>query len=566
AVLAVLAYHLDLPWAGGGFLGVEVFFTLSGFLITQVVADELARTGRVDPWAFVKARVRRLVPALLLCVLGTLALYRRLRPDIVVDLRIDALASLFYVENWQLLVAGIPYAEAFTTPSPLLHLWSLSVEGQLYLLWPILLVGVLAVRKRVVMAGAALLLGLASAVAMAVSYDPDGGSLAYYATSARASGFLLGAALALLWRPEAWTRQMPTWLRLVLDAVGITALVAIIVGFVETSEFDAAFYHGGGFLRLGLLTVVVILAATRAGAVGALLATAPLVAVGKRSYGLYLYHWPLFVLFRDLPAPTWLRNALALLCTAVVTEASYRWIETPIRRGGLAALFRRLRVPVPVVVALCGCSAVVVAGAVVVLTGPGRTTVEARATTPTNSGVTIAAVPPTPAPATPTPTTAPTTAPLRADEPILVVGDSIALGSADALRAALGPDTRIDAKVSRQFSAAPAIVASWTEDGPIVVALGANGTVSPSDIEKVIAAAGERRLVLVGVRVPRRWQDGNNAALRAAAARHPGSVVLVDWADIVASNPAVLGPDGVHPTVRGRTLLATAVSDAVTRH
>ena len=147
--------------------------------------------------------------------------------------------------------------------------------------------------------------------------------------------------------------------------------------------------------------------------------------------------------------------------------------------------------------------------------------------------------------------------------PTLVVGDSIALGSADSLRRALGASTTVDAKVGRQFSAAPGIVAAWTavNDGPIVIDLGANGTVAADDVDAVITAAGDRRVVLVGVHVPRRWQDGNNAALRAAAAAHP-TVAFVDWDALVDANPGVLGPDGVHPGVTGRTLLANAVAAA----
>jgi len=148
--------------------------------------------------------------------------------------------------------------------------------------------------------------------------------------------------------------------------------------------------------------------------------------------------------------------------------------------------------------------------------------------------------------------------------PTLVVGDSIALGSADSLRRALGAGTVVDAKVGRQFSAAPAIVGRWPGAGPVVVDLGANGTVQAADIDAVIDAAGDRRVVLVGVHVPRRWQDGNNDVLRAAAAAHP-TVEFVDWGALVAAHPGALGPDGVHPGLTGRTLLASAVADAA-RH
>ena len=137
AVLGVLAYHLDLAWAGGGFLGVEVFFTLSGFLITQLLVAELRRSGTVDVGAFVRARARRLLPALVVCVTATVMTYRLMLPADAPSLRWDALASLAYVQNWQLVLGGMPYTEAFARPSPLLHLWSLSVEGQFYLLWPL---------------------------------------------------------------------------------------------------------------------------------------------------------------------------------------------------------------------------------------------------------------------------------------------------------------------------------------------------------------------------------------------------------------------------------------------
>ena len=369
AVVAVLAYHMDLAWTGGGFLGVEVFFALSGFLITQLMVDELSRTGRVDAWAFAKARARRLLPALVTCVVATLALFAWLAP--AAGLRADGLASLLYVQNWHLVVAGLPYSEAFARPSPLLHLWSLSVEGQLYLLWPLLLVGVLATARRSTALLVTVLLAFASALLMALRYDPDGGSLAYYATDARASGFLVGAALAWVWRPPAWSAPLPRVARWGIDVAGIAALVTLVVGFVAVTEFDAGLYTQGGFLRVGLLAAVLILAATRGGGVvAALLSRPPVVAVGRRSYGLYLYHWPVFVLGRELPLPLWKINLLGLLVTVALAEASYRWIETPVRRGGLGALMGRLRLPRAGAVIACGAVTSALLAMVFALTAP----------------------------------------------------------------------------------------------------------------------------------------------------------------------------------------------------
>ncbi|HEY0817075.1 MAG TPA: hypothetical protein VGE11_27680, partial [Pseudonocardia sp.] len=184
----------------------------------------------------------------------------------------------------------------------------------------------------------------------------------------------------------------------------------------------------------------------------------------------------------------------------------------------------------------------------------------------------VAQAPAPAAPAPPTPSAVPPTRPVPAPPAppptavaALVVGDSITLGCADALHAELGAGTLVDGKVGRQFSTAAAIVAAWTgtHPGPVVVDLGANGTVQPGDVESVVAAAGLRRVVLVGVSVPRRWRDGNNAVLSAAAAAHAPEVVFVDWAAIVAAHPGALGPDQVHPTIPGRTLLANAVAGAL---
>ena len=369
AVLAVLAYHLDLAWASGGFLGVEVFFTLSGFLITQLLVADVRRTGTVDVGAFLRARARRLLPALVTCVTATVVTYRLMLPADAPGLRWDALASLAYVQNWQLMLGGMPYSEAFARPSPLLHLWSLSVEGQLYVLWPMLFVGVLAVQRRASVVVVALGLAVVSAVVLAVGYTPDGGELIYYATPARASGFLVGAALAVAWRPEAWSRPLPRVVDAALDCAGLVAVVTVVLAFVTASEFDAALFDRGGFLRTGLASAVVILAATRQGIVATVLSGPLLSGAGRRSYGLYLYHWPVFVLCRDVAVPEWLRITLCLALTYTITEVSYCWMEIPVRRGGLRTAARVLRLPRPAATGALAAATAAVVTVVVASTG-----------------------------------------------------------------------------------------------------------------------------------------------------------------------------------------------------
>jgi hypothetical protein len=413
----------------------------------------------------------------------------------------------------------------------------------------------------------ALAIAVVSAVAMALQYDPDSSGLAYYATDSRASGFLVGATLALLWRPQLWSRRLPTAARASLDVAGLVALVALLVTFVRTSEFDDALYEQGGFLQIGLISAVVIAAATRPRSVtGWVLGGRWLVWVGARSYGIYLYHWPLFVLTRSFGDSLAL-DGLRVVATLLIAAASYRWLELPIRRG----LIRRARLTTDaapaVVVAFGAATAIALFAGVLAVTSPTGPAADSAvsAAPPVDPGTAAPAVPPAPSSA-PTPTVSVAPAP-PAPTPgaALVVGDSITLGCADALRTTLGANTLVDGKVGRQFSTATAIVAAWAgaHTGPIVIDLGANGTVQPRDVESVLAAAGDRRVVLVGVSVPRRWQGGNNAVLSAAAAGHAPKVVFVDWAAIVAAHPGSLGPDQVHPTLPGRTLLAKAVAGAL---
>lgn len=602
AVAAVLAYHIEVGWAQGGFLGVEIFFTISGYLVTSLLLAETAQRGRVDLGEFYRARGRRLLPGLTVCVLGTLAAHHLLLPGAVSGLRDDAIAALTYVYNWLLVFEHVPYSASFERPSPMLHLWSLAIEGQLYLLWPVALVAGLAVfGRRVVAALTAVLAGF-SAAAMAAFYDSADTGRVYFGTDTRAAGFLLGATLALCCLPWLRRRVVPVRAR-ILDLSAAVALALLAVVLATTSEFADALYREGGFAQVGLLTAVVIAAVAHPGTrISQGLGWRPLVWLGQRSYGVYLYHWPVFVLTRpgiDVPDVAVLTDLARVGATLLIAAASYRWIELPVRRGalrrwrsrrfrsalrpGVVPALRRGEIPAgqlglvparrPGIVAALGVAGVLVGvlalssePAPAPTTGPLAGANAAAPALPTQPPA-PAVVPSPPAIGDMSSTTAPLPdAALPSSGAALVVGDSVVLGSADALRAALGPDTTVDGLVSRQFDRGPAIVAPWvaTHRGPVVVHLGSNGIVRAPDIDAIVTAAGARRVVLVNVAVPRRWQQPNNAALRTAAQRYPNRVVLVDWASLVETDPSLLGPDQVHPTAQGRAALAAAVQAALT--
>jgi peptidoglycan/LPS O-acetylase OafA/YrhL len=346
SVMAVLLYHAGITWLPGGFLGVEVFFVISGFLITSLLVEEYERTQRIGLKQFWMRRARRLLPALLFLLVVVCTYTALYLPDEAAKLRGDALAALTYCTNWYLIFSKQSYFAALGRPSLLRHLWSLAVEEQWYLVWPLVFAGAMrlvrgrAARLVIPIAAAA----LASTLLMRLLFVPDQDpSRVYYGTDTRASGLLIGAALACFWHP--W-RQRSRVAPVVPDFVGIAALVGIVLFALRSDEF-APFLYRGGFTLLSVVTVVLIAAVVHPNALvlRSVLGCAPLRWIGLRSYGIYLWHWPVYLVMRpqDLGFNDWRLLALRLLVTAALTEVSYRLIETPVRKGALGRAWRRVR-------------------------------------------------------------------------------------------------------------------------------------------------------------------------------------------------------------------------------
>lgn len=370
AVLAVVVYHADVGALSGGFLGVEVFFVISGFLITALLLAEHKATGRIDPIAFWLRRARRLLPALFFLLAATLAFAVIVVPDEIARLRADAIAAVAYVTNWHLIAGDQSYFESIGRPSLFVHLWSLAIEEQFYLFWPIVLGVLLRASHRV--AFVTTLLGAAgSAIWMALQFDPAGDpSRVYYGTDTRLTGLLLGAALAFVWvppvaalpspRPGLSRRQRRRLLAQAasigrwgssrlgwgLDAVAVAALVGLGGFSVLADAFEPLVYQGG-LAILAVLTAVLIAAVVHPRArFGRLLDVRPLRWVGTRSYSIYLWHWPIFALTRpglDVPLDAPLVLAIRIPLTVIAAEVSYRFVEMPVRRGGVGRAWAWLR-------------------------------------------------------------------------------------------------------------------------------------------------------------------------------------------------------------------------------
>lgn len=348
AIIGVLFYHADLSWMPGGFLGVEAFFVISGYLITSLLLSEWQQQGQIDLKAFWLRRARRLLPALFVVIAAALSFAVLFLPAQVASLRGDALAAVGYVTNWYLILSHKSYFEVVGRPSLFRHLWSLAVEEQFYLLWPLLFTaGMMFLKRRrmwlAVVAGAA-----GSSILMASLYQPDvDPSRVYYGTDTRAAGLLIGAALAFVLIPDQLERQtgkVKAWL---LDAAGLGALAMLVGFYVRLDEFQPFLYRGG-LTCVALLTAVLIAAAVhpRARLVPRLLGQRVLCWIGLRSYGIYLWHWPIFMVTRpqlDLPLTGLPLLILRLSATCLIAELSYRYVEIPIRAGALGRAWSALR-------------------------------------------------------------------------------------------------------------------------------------------------------------------------------------------------------------------------------
>jgi peptidoglycan/LPS O-acetylase OafA/YrhL len=415
AVLSVMLYHGGVSVFSGGFLGVDVFFVLSGYLITTLLLLEWEGSGRLDLPAFWGRRARRLLPALFLVLVAVLAFSWSLTGNAAATVRGDAVATLFYVSNWWYIFSGNSYFEQFQDPSPLTHTWSLAIEEQWYVILPlalVLLLPRLRGRRRLAMGFGAL--ALLSALWMAVLHSPGNDpSRVYYGTDTRLHALLVGAFLACVFTPGAMQRlgRWGRWL-----AVG--ALAGAGAMFVVASDTSAWLYHGG-FLVMAVLSAVLlasVIAAPR-GPVARGLSTRPVVWVGRISYGLYLWHWPVYVFLS--PSRTGMSGVgllvLRLAVTFAVATASYYLVEMPIRRGGLSRASAGRRVGV-----LVGAPLLVLG-----MTAAGAATTRPPAPDSLESirDAATRAPSPTPTPLAPTPQSPPPTEDVRA----LLLGDSVAL-------------------------------------------------------------------------------------------------------------------------------------------
>ena len=619
AVVAVVLYHLNLTWAQGGLLGVTIFFVLSGYLITRLLLNEVAKTGRIDLKSFWIRRIRRLVPAVVTVVFVTCALCTIFNHVMLTKMRPDILPSLLFFNNWWQIAQNVSYFNALGDPSPLTHFWSLAIEEQFYLIWPPLLFAMVSMHvskpntRRVVLGLAAV-----SALAMMVLYNPAADpSRVYYGTDTRVFSLLLGAWMAFIpdrdlaparlahrlglnrlagaakhgknaegkpgekadeaaetapAQPSAlvrfWSSPASIDVLGVVGLVGLAAMVALTNGYT-------AFQYRGGTLLCSILTLMVIAACVQPqGMVARALSAEPLVWVGKRSYSIYLWHYPLLLLMNpvaNISDTPWWQYILQVLVVVAVAECSYRFIETPFRKGAFGrtvsefrdgtttpANWARAHVPV---CAACTVVLVVALGGLIfvpdtsALSGEGAEVLnkEAKNAKPQDQQA--------------------------ADDTdkdndgfpdgsydLLMIGDSVSLRAVDSFDGVF-PHSHIDAEKGRQFDAGRATFEGYIQQnlaGKIVVfALGTNGLVTDAQVDAIMADAGEQRIVVfVNTRSPQPWVGSTNQAIANAATRYK-NVRVIDWYGYSANRNDLFDGDGTHLSNAGVTEYLKLIHDAV---
>ena len=589
AVLSVLVFHLNFGWASGGLLGVQVFFVLSGYLITDLLVAEFRRTNGIAFKQFWIRRARRLLPALFVVLFVTVGWATVFDRGQLPALRGDVPAGIFYVSNWWFVFHHISYFARFGPPSPLGHLWSLSIEEQFYLLWPPLVLAAMAwVHHRRTVIVLTLAAAAASAIEMAVLFVPNGDPTRVYdGTDTRAFALLIGAALAVALPRKRSFAPVSANARHLLDAVGGCSLAGILLIFWLTSEYDSFLYEGG-MVVLAALTALVIGVTVHPGSrLRALLGWEPLRWVGERSYGVYLWHYPVIVLTTPLNAPaSVLRASLQMAATLVLTALSWRYVEQPVRHGALGRQWRRIRAhqwswphwrPAgwAVAGAVVGNAVVCVAG-LFGLVSASAADPAARVTTIVpvihrhpGASTTVPGGPRTTMPGTPstTPadgatTTAVTAAPLPAGQGVTAIGDSVMVDAAPYLQSSL-PGIVIDAQVGEQLyqvqEAVPQLKAEGVIGSRVILELGTNGPFTPAQLTTLLDSFGPlQRIVLVNTHVPRPWQQVVNDSIAAVAQTYPNTVVL-DWNTAGADNPQYFYPDGVHLDPEGAKSYASLI-------
>lgn len=611
AVVGVIIYHL-LPYKlQGGYLGVPTFFVVSGYLITDLLLQEWEQNGRIDFWAFYARRLKRLYPALVFMLVGTGTYITLFQRSLLTNLRSIITTNMLYVYNWWEVGHGQSYFDRFNGESPFTHLWSLSIEGQYYLIWPLILTAmVLIIRKRRTIANILLVLAIGSGALMGLLYTgPDTLNRVYYGTDTRMFSIVFGALLAVIWPSTHLKKNVTTRSRWTLNIIGLVSIAIIAYLYFELSGQNTFTYRGGMFI-MAIASTTLIAACAHPGADVNRWLTNPVFRwMGTRSYGIYLYQFPVMIFYeikvQNIAAHPLMNASIEIALIMIISELSYRYIEAPLRHYRYRNLGRSIyefvqpnseygwkRLWLIPAVLLIGISAY---GSAISPTKDAKNVLEENIsknekTANANNKAALAKQK--------------KASKLTANQkrmkkllkkkltvkqykiakhyglnkrqyltvyqqPLTAIGDSILADNSHDLQNVF-QNAYVSAAVGRQIWQAGQVLTQMknkNELAPnVLINLGTNSPMTSAQINSVIKSIGPKHQIFwVTTHVPtRNWETEVNHTIRAAAKRHK-NMHIIDWHSYSLNRRDWFWNDNVHPNPKGNIyythLIATSISD-----
>ena len=550
AVTAVVLYHLGISWIPGGFLGVDLFFVISGYVITRLILDSINQSSALDLRAFYAARLRRIYPGFLFMVICTIIFIGVWAPEAIKRFLSDLPYALTGSINWLLVARHQDYFETVGRPPLLQHTWSLAVELQFYLIWPIILLTVLKYFGKKNIARIALIIAMVSGTTLFfVSLQLDQAnaqqiSHIYFGTDTHSLGLFLGSALAVSWIPQNLSADIEKRAQDVIDGIGVVGLLGLISTFLFIEESNASLYRIA-FPLAGIFGCLVIISLVHpASRFAPLISTAPFRWVGQRSYGIYIWHWVIFQVTRpsvDLSGQTWALYLARVLLVLALADISLRWVEIPFRQGLVQDWFRGMKYRSAKVQLRQKIS--VISSIIIVLAITSSISVQAINKSDEVANQILQQ----------------STQEQQAQDDLgsttglWVTGDSVILGIRSKLEAK-EHISLINARVGRQ---APELLAVMRVDqssvpsSPVVFNLGNNNALSEATVVEIFEIVkNQPQVIVVNTAVPRAWKDSNNEIISRVASRY-SNVKVVDWDRISKGRPELFAPDGVHLSPAG---------------
>ena len=560
AVFAVVLYHLGISWIPGGFLGVDLFFVISGYVITRLILDSIESANGLDIKEFYAARIRRLLPGLVVLIIVTSVFTALFAPDAIRRFISDVPFVLTGTNNWQLVALNQDYFQAIGRPPLLQHTWSLAVEFQFYLIWPIILLFVWRRFGKRVVRRAALAIATFSGTALFLfSLQADNATAGrishiYFGTDTHSLGLFLGSALAVSWIPRNLTRNISQRAQDFIDGIGVFGFIGLLCIFLFIDQSNATLYQIA-FPLAGLFGCATIVSVVHpASRFSPLLSNRVFLWIGQRSYGIYLWHWVVFQITRpgvDLTGSLPALNVARVLIVLALADISLRAIEIPIRKGVVQNWFRGMKYRTKTMQKRQRIFVASVTAFTVAITGSSVALAWQR-----DQSIIVEVKPEL---------ELPDTVFSENKTGLWVTGDSVILGIRNKL-AMQSEIALINARVGRQI---PELIKAVEEDKPkvgsssVVLNVGNNNSVSREDMVKLMELLkNQPKVVVVNTSVPRTWREGNNKIISEVVAGYPNAV-LVDWASTAENHPEFFAPDGVHLIEAGSDVYVASILEAL---